>query len=314
MPRFTFVVSIATVVVSIALLGVTPAGAQTPVFCNMTIWMPGQYVLNSDLNCVDAPGLEVIANDVHIDFNGHTLSGPGTGTGIITASGGVCVAVTGLHINGGTVTGFRRGIELCAPGPDSVTMNAHVNGMTVTGNIRDGLRLRRSNGNHINGNNISGNEVGVRLFRSHNNRFNTNRLNENQTPEGVFRTCGGYRLSNSNDNIITSNDISNNGAVNGGFGVLIRSGSNRNTVRGNIVNGNRRFGIRVHGDNNKIQDNTVNENEDLWGIRISGVNNKIQSNIAFNNARLDLLDTNADCDNNKWKSNTFGTSDPACIQ
>lgn len=310
MRRSTFVVSIA--LLGIALLGVTPAGAKTPVFCNMTITLPGQYVLTSDLACGAAPGLQVAANDVHINFKGHTLSGPGTGSGIITASGGACVGVTGLHINGGTVTGFGSGIDLCAPGPGSVTMDAHVNGMTVTGNSFAGVQLFNSDGNHINGSNISGNVgVGVTLVNSDNNRFNTNQVNENEAP---FRTCGGYALFNSsNDNLITSNDISNNGTVNGGFGVLITPGSKRNTVRGNIVNGNRLFGMLVGGANNTIQANTVNQST-LFGILVFGVNNTIQSNAAFNNPILDLVDDNANCDNNTWKSNIFGTSNQTCIQ
>ncbi|MFQ5668026.1 MAG: nitrous oxide reductase family maturation protein NosD [Candidatus Binatia bacterium] len=317
MPRSTFVVSIAIVVVSIALLGVTPAGAETPVFCNMTITISGQYVLTSDLACGAAPGLEVAANDVHIDFNGHTLSGPGTGVGIITANGG-CVGVTGLHLNGGTVTGFDTGIRLCAPA--STTMNAHVNGMTVTGNSLSGIHLVNSDGNHVNGNTISENistqgAVGVRLENSHNNKFNTNRLRDNETVPGVFATCGGFGLFGSNDNVITSNDISDNGAANGGFGVGLFFSSG-NTVRGNIVNGNRQQGILVvFGSNHTVQSNTVNQTLIGNGIFVLfASDNTIKSNIAFNNAALDLLDTNANCDNNTWKSNTFGTSNQACIQ
>ena len=316
MRRSTFVVSIA--VLGIALLGVTPAGAGTPVFCNMTITLPGQYVLNSDLTCGAAPGLAVAANDVHINFNGHTLSGPGTGTGIITANGGACVGVTGLHLNGGTVTGFETGIKLCAPA--STTMDAHVNGMTVIGNSSVGIHLFNSDGNQVNGSTISGNGgtqlgVGVFLENSHNNRFNTNRLHDNETVPGAQALCGGFALFGSNDNLITSNDIFSNGAANGGFGVGLFF-SSRDTVRGNIVNGNRPNGIIVvFGSNHTVQSNTVNQTLIGNGIFvIFATDNKIKSNIAFNNAGFDLLDTNPNCDNNKWKSNTFGTSNQACIQ
>jgi hypothetical protein len=81
-------------------------------------------------------------------------------------------------------------------------------------------------------------------------------------------------------------------------------------------------GIRIRGSNSAIQDNTTNANREP-GIDVGGnqgdpentaINNTIQSNTALNNVLYDLSDRNTNCDNNTWKSNTFGTSDQACIQ
>ncbi len=303
------------------LLGVGPLVAATPISCGMIIDTPGQYHLSSDLVCDS--GVKVAAHDVHINMNGHTLTGPGAGpgvdSGIKTSDGTRCVAVKGLNIKGGTITGFGSGIELCE------SMNAHVSGMTLTRN-NVGIELFYSNGNQIDGNDISDNggpghnSYGVLLNHSRDNRIDSNKVNRNSS---ININCGGFNLTGSSNNSITSNEISANvmtsrvvgGHIHGGFGIRLREGSNGNTVSGNTLNGNS-TGFNSHNSfNNRIQGNTVKDSEEV-GFRISGrsLNNAVESNTASGNRFFDLFESQPDCGSTTWKSNTFGTSNRSCIQ
>ena len=200
-------------------------------------------------------------------MNGHALIGPGAGpgvdSGIKTSDGTRCVAVKGLNIKGGTITGFGSGIELCE------SMNAQVSAMTLTGN-NIGIELFYSNGNQINGNDISDNggpghnSYGVLLNHSRDNRIDSNKVNRNSS---INTNCGGFNLTGSSNNSITSNEISANvmtsrvvgGHIHAGFGIRLREGSNGNTVSGNTLNGNSTGFMAHNSSNNRIHSNTVKD-------------------------------------------------------
>jgi len=96
-------------------------------------------------------------------------------------------------------------------------------------------------------------------------------------------------------NVITANMIDDNGTISlaSSTGLLVR-GTDDNRLEGNIVTGSRRgIDLSANGANfstdNRIEGNTVTGNT------------------------VDMSDASADCDNNKWKGNTFNTSNKACI-
>jgi parallel beta-helix repeat protein len=282
--------------------------AATPVVCGDNLSTAGgQYTLTSDVICSNNPAITISAANVSLTLAGHTLTGPGAGTS--TGIGILIAAVPGVHVNGGTVTGFLIGIDL-----DGST-DAHVNGMTIIGNVT-GVALLSANGNHINGNNISNNtQLGVLLQNSATNAFNTNVISGN----GQNQVDGGIALYSSSYNLITSNTLADDGLV----GVFIDPLSTYNTVKSCIASTSNpgqlpspnRTGILVAGSNNLIQGNTTNYNQ--YGIWLTGPSSKntIQSNVAIGNWQTDLRDDTT-CNNNKWKSNTFVTASPAnvCIQ
>jgi hypothetical protein len=120
----------------------------------------GHYILTGDLNCVNTSGVInfagviIVAQDVHFNLNGFTISGDGTGVGIR-----VPYFSSGAHINGGTVTGFSTGIVVRGS-LFGVEQSCHVNGMTVTGNESLGIVLSFNTfGNIINGNTVLDNGV-----------------------------------------------------------------------------------------------------------------------------------------------------------
>ena len=91
--------------------------------------------LDHDLTCA-GNGLTVGADGITIDLNGHTIAGPGTGTGI-SATGRTAVVITG-----GTIRDFLIGVQLVA------STGTTIKQIGVTGN-RDGIFLIGSSGNII---------------------------------------------------------------------------------------------------------------------------------------------------------------------
>src|SRR5262249_6827923 len=97
--------------------------------------------------------------DVHLNLNGHTVSGnimSGQDCNNPSASR-IGIIVTGRNvsnviIDNGKVTGFLEGIIL-----EEFTQNNHVNGVTVTATCNVGIHMKSSNNNQINGNTVSGN-------------------------------------------------------------------------------------------------------------------------------------------------------------
>ncbi len=301
--------------------GITPevAAATLVDTCGQNLDAPnGQYYLAGDLYCPD-DAVIISASDVHFDLNGYAIEGGIIGACDNPGTGIILLAVSGVHINGGAVTGFTEGIELLG------TSASQVNGMTVTHNCDFGIVLSGANNNAFYTNVVSDNVCnGV--------DFDSVRCAEDVASQPIGG--GGYALFGSSGNVINSNDISRNGAVgvslvgsgdntirsntvNGnGFlaadtGIILDATSGGNTIRSNTVNGND-SGIVVFSNSNTVQGNIANGNQSV-GIGIFGESNLIRSNTALGNGLFDLFDNHSDCDSNSWKANVFGTKNQACI-
>lgn len=90
----------------------TPTGSGT-VACGQTLTR--STVLTGDLRCAGT-ALVIGADHVTLDLGGHTVSGDGTGTGVVLRESRV--PVTGTVVQNGTVTHFASGV---AVGPDGAT-------------------------------------------------------------------------------------------------------------------------------------------------------------------------------------------------
>jgi parallel beta-helix repeat protein len=326
-------VSLAAIVQT--LLASSLLGAATPVACGDILSVSGQYVLTGNLVCNVNPAIRITASDVHLNMAGYTLTGGGSGRGILVSAPDAdaqCeiagAGPTGVHINGGTVTGYAAGITLCNADGN------HVNGMSSIGNAGSGIvATLDSDDNVINGNILSGNQYGLLLLNgSDRNRFNTNVCDSNVRLAGsVVQHSGCVFMADSSNNTVSSNEMTGNGM----FGVEIARGGG-NTVRGNTIVESRAAGIRVldtegntirgntcdsnmqsgiallRAVGNRIQGNTTENNR--FGIRLDdSTANTVQSNTALSNMVWDLFDGSAGCDNT-WKSNTFVTKNVPCIQ
>jgi parallel beta-helix repeat protein len=299
---------------ALSLPAVQPAAAATEInACPFVITAPGQYRVANDLvSALPGPCITIAASDVHLNLNGHTITGPTNCLAPVIDSTAIAVgAVENVHINNGTVgPGFFDGIRLAG------TTNSHVNAMLVTRNC----------------------VTGFLLTNAMNNRFRSITVELTQNPPIV---CAGYRLVNSHGNVVTSNEVVRNGEVpfiNPAFelngsnsntiqssllsdnhgGVRLLGGSDSNVLRGNTVTNNRGHGIEAGfgADRNLVQANTVTGSLGS-GIYLQGgaTFNTVQANRAMGNGPLgfDGQDDNPACDNNTWKANNFGTTNQPCV-
>lgn len=114
-----------------AVVNLVPAGAFA---CDLTI--TGDFTLYDDLIGCAGDGIVVVANDVTIDLNGHSILGlRQERTAGIRANG-----VRGLTIKNGTIGGFERGIYLYN------TANPSVREVVVNASRYEGLLAYQSSG------------------------------------------------------------------------------------------------------------------------------------------------------------------------
>src|SRR6266481_6302113 len=124
--------------------GKAAANPPITVTCGDTINAPGQYRLAGD--CGPA-GITIIASDVPLSLDGHTMTGPGCPNPVtcVVSSGITASNVSDVDIDGpGTITKYPgAGVEL-----DTVT-NSQVAMVTGSGNVFWGIAVFASDGNQI---------------------------------------------------------------------------------------------------------------------------------------------------------------------
>ncbi|GEM00383.1 right-handed parallel beta-helix repeat-containing protein [Cellulomonas terrae] len=120
--RTTSVLATAALV-GTAVLVATPASAA-PLVCGSTVTVSTS--LTTDLTCTGpAPALTLGAG-VTLNLKGHTVSGPGTGVGILVPQDGDVV------IRNGTLTGWSAGVDTGGPVDEPRTGTVAVDRLTVT--------------------------------------------------------------------------------------------------------------------------------------------------------------------------------------
>ena len=214
-------VSLALVPLTVLLLSkvahAAPATAITT--CGFEIESPGAYYLATDLTC-PAGGILILASDVHLRLDGHTLQGSGLSAGIEV------LQATGIVIQGpGTITGFRDGVSL------AFVDSSRVIGVTATGNDIHGFALLfaanslfqgnvatlnslgigifEGNENMLINNSLMNNSRGIELFAAHLNKFYANIANSNVRGFNLVASTqneihGNTALSNSNQDMFDS--------------------------------------------------------------------------------------------------------------
>ena len=133
--------------------------------CPFRIETPGQYYLAMDLTCLGT-GITILASDVHLRLDGHTLQGLSPGGGI------EAVFATDIVIQGpGTITGFSDGVTL-----DFVDFSTVI-GVTATRNSV-GFEVNGAN-NFLLGNEATLNGIGIAIFFGSENTIVNNFLMNN---------------------------------------------------------------------------------------------------------------------------------------
>jgi hypothetical protein len=286
--------------VSITLLWASPAKAGTTITngtCPVMITQPGEYSLGTNVGPC-APGVDgilIVASNVTLHLNGHTISG--------TATSGTCNSSSGIHVMGtssltpltmvrvlgtGTITNFVTGFLA------ENSAGSFVKFVTVTqtpptpcSDYTFGFDIKASSSQWK----LEGNVV----------------REPGDTSAGIVIRTG------ANDCDLVRNNVNDTISVNG----------NNNTIVNNTANDNA-GGIFVTGNNNEIHANTTNNNSTEPGIWLTCNNlsgncasgNKISGNTSLNNSPFDMEDDSPgnNCDSNKWVGNKFKTANPmSCI-
>ena len=120
--------AVGAILMSMVLVGI--AQAQTVLTSCGTISSPGSYVLGNDIT---ASGIcfTITTGGVGIDLRGHTLTGNGTGSGIVVGNG------SNIVITNGTITNFGQGVQMSS----NSSRNETIDRLNVSGNTGEGISI-----------------------------------------------------------------------------------------------------------------------------------------------------------------------------
>ena len=164
-----------TAVVLLTVLPAVPgaAPAAAPVLCGATL--VDDFTLEEDLTCAGT-ALIVGADGIKIHLQGHTITGNGTGAGLLVTGR------TGIRILGGTVVNFMAGVQVSSSteieiknatfraNTDGIDVQAGATGVSIKENkfldnrARGIMNRSGTSGNEIKANAFMGNRVGILLF------------------------------------------------------------------------------------------------------------------------------------------------------
>jgi parallel beta-helix repeat protein len=204
------------------------AGRHTLLACGDTVTT--DITLSSDLNCSASDALDVGANGITIDLNGHTTTGDGSHNGIFNNGH------TGFVIKNGTVRHFRVGVFL-ENGANSNT----VKNVRAIGNADNAIIVQDSNNVQLTGNSAFS-TGGIAIFVGGGSGDQvTGNVAEANSQEGIL-------MSLSTSGFVVSGNTSLN---NGGYGIEVFAPSS-GQLSSNVANGNTLDGIFVKPDDTSV--------------------------------------------------------------
>ena len=281
-------------VVGLMALGGNQAQA-THVSCGDTL--TADTTLDSDLTCATAPGLTIGTNGITLDCDGFTVTGPGSGDGILL-DGRSGVTVKSCH-----VTNFTLGFHL------SSSHGNTLEGNTAKGSGLRGFRLFSSHGNTLIRNRSSGGFDGFKLISSSNNILTKNAAMDNQLV--------GFRLESSDGNTLTTNKAWRNGE---GFFLILTSG---NTLAGNrALRNGQGFHLTLSDGTTLLRNTALGSGANGFVASATSVSNTFTRNQSFKNGKFGYIDfstgsgtagTDNDYDGNLCTFNTAGGSGPTSL-
>jgi hypothetical protein len=239
-----------------------------------------------------APAITIDAMNVHLDLNGHTVSG----RGICDATNSAAIAVSGSNnqIVNGTVRASYVGIAVTGT-------NNQLSDLTAEENCT-GIALV-SNENQVSFSDISRNNL-----------------------RGVLVAPGPSGTANNNQitfNVIADNTLKTGSHGNGGVNLI---GVNGTVIAFNSIFRNRQSGVILvflgHADDNIVASNSITQNSrsGIWAGK-GNTGNAFVNNTSLKNGEFDLVDENPNvnpCDNS-WVNNvipnvtTVGGQGQVCI-
>jgi para-nitrobenzyl esterase len=222
----------------------------------------GNLQLDHDLGCA-GNGLNVVADHIKVDLNGHTITGSGAGAGINVTGR------TDVSIFGGTIRNFAAGIltntstgivikrnEL-VDNVDGIDLQAGSRGNTIAhnrfaANRSRGIMIRGMSTDHmIRKNTFTGDRVGILVFAGVDNTIKRNIVSDS--------LLAGIRINIfATGNLVMKNTVSSNPA---GIEFLVSGTQSAvgNTVTGNTI-GQNACGLKGPVSGNTVEKNRFKEN------------------------------------------------------
>jgi hypothetical protein len=308
-----FAASLALALVTAGAASAAPIPVTT---CGQVLSIPGAtYVLQNDLYCPGGIGVEITAPYITFDLNGHKIvhTGATFGQGVFVKGAGT----KHVTVKNGRVQNWFQGV-MVANGAEA----AYITNMIAVENVR-GIEVHgNDNKVHFNltvasrlsaGDGLSG--IGI-YAQANNTQICRNRSSRNKRA-GIY--------VDGNANVLFCNTTENNGSEaalllgNVSDGIVVQRQDNvlhQNTCTKNFI-----CGIFVITNafqttrDNLLLKNRVGGNLGC-GIEIQdgAIFNTMKKNIGIGNGGTDMLDGNADCDDNTWVDNVFVTANQDCIQ
>ncbi len=194
----------------------------------------GSYFLEEGISTSNVFAIEITASGVTLDGNGQTITGSGTGAGVLIDSEASGVTVE----NFAGITGFENGIESTGDGTriERNTVYGNRNGIVSFGD-NSIIAYNNASYNSVGG----GDSAGIGSIGTHSSIFN-NTASNNRI--GI--------MSIGSDSSIFNNAVSNSSAH--GLGVS----GDQTTITNNVVNNTTGYGIQVIGNYSVITNNMVN--------------------------------------------------------
>jgi hypothetical protein len=301
--------------------------------CQRELRSPGHYRLVED--CVLGVGQIGItitdAVDVELDLDGHIISGSGcvppgtteTPTGILVQNNSQTNS-SRVRVANGTLEKLSRGVLVKASDNNDFTK------LTLVENCV-GIELRNSSENNVSYNAILRNKSRGVIVNSiadpadphpniapiaNNNQVTFNVIDQNGSASGFGAGLGGVILIENNGGTTEGNNIALNAFSRNLQNGVILSQARNNIVASNVVT-TTLIGGAGGGGIFSFVITPASVGSEVCGDAASGSGcNFLVGNIALNNETPDLKDGNPNCDNNKWRDNTFRISDPkkpSCI-
>jgi nitrous oxidase accessory protein NosD len=246
-----------------------PAQANPP--CGASVM--ANLVLTGNMTC---PGTAIVvaADNIVIDLNGFTVTGNGTGNGVL-------VVRSGVTVRNGTVRSFEKGILIDGtgekPADDDVVVRINAQ------NNKTGVELFNSDRSVLTDSVLFNNSsIGAKLdVQSDHNRIVRTRISAS--------TIGVLIREGSSENSVVDNGIAKNET-----GVELINGSDDNLVYGNSIVGNTEAGVKISGpgaSGNVVRANRITNNGVGVHLCCGGVldGNQILSNSVLSNAGTGIL-------------------------
>ncbi len=284
---------------------------RIPIYGPTSISQPGTYIVTRDFcfgqfampPCTaNGTGIDISANDVVVDLNGHTLNMQGSNAiGVRVSTFG---ATRGIVIKNGRIVGdtspTSNGISTTVTNPVRLT----IQDVTVRNAIGDCINIQSADQVVVERNSLEGcanalvitgtrflgrivdNSVldaaghGLALFGLEGGQVLSNRIKKFSQASNA----NGIWLSDGGKNLVQGNVITASGTTGANsYGILLDgapTASSNNVLRENTVTGVP-YGIRVHSDENRLERNVVTGGSQtgvLIGLVSTGARNILEEN------------------------------------